>query len=127
LFTSEGGCVPGVSPGHRDRNALLEVTFAAGSKLQHIGKGAFWNSPLAEVLLPANLTQLDPLAFRHEVWNRVRFEGPPLFMLDGDFLCLPDSATMARCLVTGERIVVPAHFEVIPRVLWRYIYEYSNL
>jgi hypothetical protein len=92
---------------------LREVTFAAGSKLQYIGREAFLDCCLGEVFLPASVTEVDPSAFDREVWTNVRFGGPPLLLLDGDFLCSPDSATMLRCLSRDSRIEVPARIEVI--------------
>jgi hypothetical protein len=50
-----------------DCRALCEVAFAADSKLQYIGKGAFGDDPLESVILPASVTEIDPGAFSPEV------------------------------------------------------------
>jgi hypothetical protein len=94
---------------------LREVTFAADSKLQCIGKEAFSSCHLKEVLIPANLTEIDPSAFSAKVWACVKFEGPSPLSLKRDILCSRDSRTIVRCFLERGTVEVPAHIEVIGR------------
>jgi hypothetical protein len=55
--------------------SLHEVAFAAGSQLQSIGKGAFSDSPLNAIVLPAGFSEIDPSAFSRDVWPIVTFDG----------------------------------------------------
>jgi hypothetical protein len=98
---------------------LREVTFAPGSKLQKIGKEAFSDGSIEKVSLPASLTEIEPSAFSDDAWKIVKFEGAPLLVVDGDFLCSQDSRTMLRSFSWHDTIVIPAHFEAIGKGAFR--------
>jgi hypothetical protein len=48
-------------------NQLIEITFAVGSQLQYIRSKAFSYCPLREVVIPANIVEIDPSAFPDDV------------------------------------------------------------
>jgi hypothetical protein len=96
-----------------DCRALCEVRFAGGSRLQSIGRCAFARCRLEKVCLPANVTEIDPFAFSLKTWPILTFDGPAQLLMKGDFVCLPDSVTMLRCLSRGGIFEIPAHIEVI--------------
>jgi hypothetical protein len=92
---------------------VCEVAFPAGSKLLYIGEEALSGYQLERICLPASVTEIALSAFFADVWRIVKFEAPPLFVMDGDLLCSPDSRTMLKCLSRDRTIVIPAHIEVI--------------
>lgn len=53
---------------------LAEVTFEEGSKLEHIGKGAFGYTGISTLTLPAALKTIDATAFYFSALERVAFE-----------------------------------------------------
>jgi hypothetical protein len=96
-----------------DGCGLRQVTFAGDSKLQCIRKWAFRRCTLERVLLPANVTEIDPAAFSAEVWKILKFEGSPHVLVNEDFLCSPDSVTLLKCVSRNMQIEVPAHIEML--------------
>jgi hypothetical protein len=74
------------------------------------GNEAFTQCPLESVFLPASVTEIDPNAFCPEPWKIVTFEGPPLLLMSGNFLCSLDSMTMLKCLSHGGRIEIPGKY-----------------
>jgi hypothetical protein len=58
-------------------------------------KEAFSEGSIDKVFLPASLTEIDSSAFSDDAWKTVKFEGAPLLVADGDFLCSQDSGTNA--------------------------------
>jgi hypothetical protein len=74
---------------------LRQPTLAVGSQLHYIRYRAFVDSPLAEVMVPASITEIDAHAFSGYVWqNCVRYEGQPLFAINDDFLSSLDASVM---------------------------------
>jgi hypothetical protein len=92
---------------------LLHVTFAVGSKLQSIGRGAFSDSHLHTLVLPATVIEIDPYAFSDGVCGMVTFDGPPPLMNSGDFVCSADSKMIFRWYDGFHDIVISAQIEVI--------------
>jgi hypothetical protein len=95
---------------------LREVTFAADSKLQYIGEQAFLGCPLNRILLPASVTEVHPTAFSPWDWPIVKFDGLPLLIVKGDFVCSLDSKTILKCVRRTDKVEVPAHIEVIGKM-----------
>jgi hypothetical protein len=71
-------------------------------------------SPLNEVLVPANTVKIDPSAFSAAVWrNCIRYEGPPLFVIDDDLICSVDSNVIFRSLSCRPEFLIGSNIEVI--------------
>jgi hypothetical protein len=78
---------------------MRQITFAVASELQCIRTKAFSECRLNEIVIPASIMEIYPSAFSAEVWRtHVKFEGPPLFLIDDDFILLIDSRVIFRCL-----------------------------
>jgi hypothetical protein len=103
----------------RSYRALCEVTFAADSKLQCIGKEDFKFAPLERICLPASASEIDPSAFSAAVGRILTFDGPSPPLLQGDFVHSPDSETIQNYLSHDQTIVIPAHIEVIGKGAFR--------
>jgi hypothetical protein len=88
---------------------LCEVTFAADSKLQYIGKKAFADCDLERVFLPASVTEIDPSAFSEEGWKVVSSR----LLVTQYIVCSRDSGTLLKCVSHGRTVEVPAPTEVI--------------
>jgi hypothetical protein len=93
---------------------LQEITFAAGSRLQYIRSGAFSDCPLKEVVVPASIVEIEPSAFSGEVWrDSVKYEGPPLFLVDDHFIRSADSRVIVRSLSLKTKVFIESNTEVI--------------
>jgi hypothetical protein len=95
--------------------SLSCVTFAAGSQLRCIGEEAFADCPLDDIVLPGNVSEIDPSAFDPEIWRIVTWDGPPALLVSDDCLCSADSSILLRCFSENQAIVVLAGTEVIGR------------
>jgi hypothetical protein len=114
----------------QDCRGFRQVTFAVGSQLQYIRSEAFSDCPLSEVVVPASIVEIDPFAFSDDVWQKsVRFEGPPLFLIDREFIRSLDSRVIFRYLSPQTGILIGANIEVIganafrPRKLSAVLFE----
>jgi hypothetical protein len=95
-------------------NRLRQITFAVGSQLQRIRSEAFSGCPLKEVVIPASIVEIDPSAFSDDVGRRrLRFEGPPLFLLDCHFIRSLNSAVLFRDFSDPSELFVRSDIEVI--------------
>jgi hypothetical protein len=93
---------------------MREITFAVGSQLQYIRSAAFSNCDLNEVLIPARIVEIDPSDFTHCVWRSfVRFEGPPLYSIDANYIRSVDSRIIFRSLSRETAILIGSNTEVI--------------
>jgi hypothetical protein len=82
--------------------------------LQYIRSEAFSNCLLKEVVVPASIVEIDPSAFSDVVWGKcVRFEGPPLFLIDTHFIYSVDSRVLFRSLSDATESLIGASIEVI--------------
>jgi hypothetical protein len=93
---------------------LRRITFAVGSQLQYIRGKAFSKCPLNYVAVPASIREIDPSAFSRKVWRScVIFEGPPLFLIDDDFILSLDSRVVLRHLSDEPESLIGSNIEVI--------------
>jgi hypothetical protein len=92
---------------------LRDLTFATGSRLQCIHREAFANCPIETVILPANVQEVDPFAFDPEVWQLVKFDGPPHVLITDGSLCSADSHILLRSFSGADQIAIPSITEVI--------------
>jgi hypothetical protein len=83
----------------RNCRNMRQITFAVGSQLQYIRSGAFQFCPLNQVVIPASIVKIDPSAFSDVVWPYcLKYEGPPLFLIDDHFMRLADSRVLFSCI-----------------------------
>jgi hypothetical protein len=57
--------------------------------------------------------EIDPSAFKPDIWRIVQFDGPPPLLINGDFLCSADSRIFVRSLSDVSMVRIPAAIEVI--------------
>jgi hypothetical protein len=90
--------------------SLTDITFAEGSRLRCIQNHAFSLVPLNSVALPASIREVDAFlfGFSEDVWEFVKFDGPPLFLVDGDFVFSPDSGVIFRYLGDADVVHIDA-------------------
>jgi hypothetical protein len=86
--------------------SLSHLTFVPGSQLQCISKFAFADCSLKTVILPGTVREIDPRAFRDDIWQLVKFDGPPPILLTGAFLFSADSRILLRNVPRIPRAVV---------------------
>jgi hypothetical protein len=100
--------------------SLRQITFAAGSQLQYIRGKAFADCPLNEVVIPASIVEIDPCAFQYNVWQDcVKFEGPPLFLIDDHFIRSLDARVIFRSFSPQTQLLIDSSTEVIGADIFR--------
>jgi hypothetical protein len=93
---------------------LRQISFAVGSQLQCIRVGAFSDASLNEFAIPASIVEIDPFAFSDSDWGKcVKFESPPIFLIDDDFIRSVDSRVLFRFIGWKEQVLIGSEVEVI--------------
>jgi hypothetical protein len=93
---------------------LHQITLAVGSQLRCIRSEAFSRCPLKKVVVPESVREIGPSVFSDEVWRKcIRFEGPPLFLIDREFIRSVDSRVVFLSLSDRKEVLIPANVEVI--------------
>jgi hypothetical protein len=93
---------------------VRRITFAARSRLKYIRSEAFSPHAWSQVVIPASVVELDPYAFTGKIGReQVAFAGPPLFLIQNDFLLSVDSRVLFRSFSRPVGEPIGSNIEVI--------------